>query len=832
MMKAHKRQFYSLATRLVTEYDLVVAENDRLRMVGHQDGEVNLRRRRHVDLTVDTGRDPSRPRDAFPNERVASKDKALRYSSKATSGTDLSEEGPAEGEEVVPRERTGGATPPESPRRAVNFISLGDTSANVLEWGGSSGSDACLAKRPYAAGESGCARSDGDSPVSTGSPSQGANAPGSLDGDRIGAVISLDFEETLELLPAWAKATKRDNLKRNPTGNTSGTSPRRHSTMSNILGGTSDSLIGAVRAGDALRDKGLLQKCVLNPNRAACISWEVLTAGVMIYDLFMIPFRAFELPDLVFLQVASMATTVIWTIDILVTFFKGYEDQGVIEMRPKRIAIKYMKSWLVLDASIVLADWALVLLTLNFIPARTLRSIRIVRILRLLRLARLAKQTSRLMQLKEIISTEIDSDNILAIMSIFGLLIFLWMINHFIACGWYLIGTTDSVRPDGEEAWVEVFIQDQRPGWAYAYLTSLHWSLTQFTPASMEIYPRNYPERLYNIVIIFFGLIMFSTFISSMTNTMTYLRQLTFERRKQEQDLKRYMSENGVSLELGNGITSFLKSNAQKARQRLHMTEIDAFKTLPPNLSVRLRCEVYAPVITSHSLLLKYSETDEITFNNICNLAMSEKSMSRGKELFRLGGKGSAMYFVNFGSLNYELGYQKGEPTSVEQGRWVSEAVLWVRWEHRGRMTASSTVCELMELNAAEFGTIMNASDIKNQTRKYARSFAEHAASIGSANITDLWGEQDVIKEMTKAAFARPELSENDVEQVGKLVMIWGNGNADSITLERWVFLAWKHCLPRYLNRKAGRRGSVLSLLLQPGGLGQLFRRLFRRQRE
>merc|ERR1719217_1561451 len=91
------------------------------------------------------------------------------------------------------------------------------------------------------------------------------------------------------------------------------------------------------------------------------------------------------------------------------------------------------------------------------------------------------------------------------------------LICHIIACIWFAIGRS---RHHG---WVDHFkVVDRDTG--YQYATSLHWSLTQFAPASMEVSPRTADERVFNIIMILFGLVIFSSFISSVTAAATQFR--------------------------------------------------------------------------------------------------------------------------------------------------------------------------------------------------------------------------------------------------------------------------------------------------------------------
>merc|ERR1719276_124906 len=89
------------------------------------------------------------------------------------------------------------------------------------------------------------------------------------------------------------------------------------------------------------------------------------------------------------------------------------------------------------------------------------------------------------------------------------------------ACVWFLIGTA----VNGPTTWVRHYkLQDQGCGVQYIY--SLHWSLTQFTPASMRVGPQNSLERTFNVVLIICAMVYFSTFVGGITADMTRLRSI------------------------------------------------------------------------------------------------------------------------------------------------------------------------------------------------------------------------------------------------------------------------------------------------------------------
>merc|ERR1719238_1588509 len=92
--------------------------------------------------------------------------------------------------------------------------------------------------------------------------------------------------------------------------------------------------------------------------------------------------------------------------------------------------------------------------------------------------------------------------------------------NHVMACAWYFVGRT--TMEAHVRNWIEVAGVDTEP-LAYKYTTSMHWSMTQFTPASMDVSARNTPERIFSIVVLFFAMVAFSSIVGNITASMNSL---------------------------------------------------------------------------------------------------------------------------------------------------------------------------------------------------------------------------------------------------------------------------------------------------------------------
>merc|ERR1712151_1075179 len=94
---------------------------------------------------------------------------------------------------------------------------------------------------------------------------------------------------------------------------------------------------------------------------------------------------------------------------------------------------------------------------------------------------------------------------------------------------------------------------------------------------------------------------------------------------------------------------------------------------------------------------------------------------SMGDVIFHFGEVADHMIIISLGLVKYSWGEDKQEHLGV--GRWLSEAVLWLHWAHRGALVAQEdTRCS--NLNAEAFQQIVNQFELASiDPKKYAAAF-------------------------------------------------------------------------------------------------------------
>ncbi|CAE7555023.1 eag [Symbiodinium sp. CCMP2592] len=184
----------------------------------------------------------------------------------------------------------------------------------------------------------------------------------------------------------------------------------------------------------------------------------------------------------------------------------------------------------------------------------------------------------------------------------------------------------------------------------------MHWSLTQFTPASMEISARNTGERVFSIMILFFALIVFSSVIGQVTSSMMSLQNMQASSRKQFWLLRRFLNARKVPKKSRSRIIRFLEQRVPKESQKVQQRDIKILSLLSEPLKDLLAWELHRRLLGRHRLFYILHGAIEAMMMRVCSVAVSESTLAEQDELFRAGESASHMTFVLSGHFHYQPG--------------------------------------------------------------------------------------------------------------------------------------------------------------------------------
>mmetsp|Transcript_99727 Transcript_99727/g.251587 ORF Transcript_99727/g.251587 Transcript_99727/m.251587 type:complete len:435 (-) Transcript_99727:107-1411(-) len=365
----------------------------------------------------------------------------------------------------------------------------------------------------------------------------------------------------------------------------------------------------------------------------------------------------------------------------------------------------------------------------------------------------------------------INSEYILTLIGLFRLVVLIVFINHYLACVWYWIS---QATPSDLPSWSQEFLAKKGiDDLGMSYLTSLHWSLTQFTPASMEVYPQNFQERFFNVVVIIMALVIFSSFVSSITSAMTHIRNINAKRVKRDSEIRRYFQENSISHGLASRVWRFVRySNAMYGR-KLRAEELPFLQQLPKKLQDDLKVEVYGPIVLHHPVFQGCHQVAPNAIKKILRKGVTEVTLKSGQELRAIYEEKATtskkhahrcevkrLLFVIFGTLEYHCDDSEDHEAKVVQGEWALEGALWLENPTiEGRFIAAAGGCDLLLLSAEVFLNVAKENhELLARLKKYANLFTQLYNDEREALFQDLDGDVLVndpatIDELASACF-------------------------------------------------------------------------------
>lgn len=488
---------------------------------------------------------------------------------------------------------------------------------------------------------------------------------------------------------------------------------------------------------------------LLTPSNPKRMLWDIFGMMLLAYDVVVIPLGAFFAESTPFLDIMEWVTLLFWTGDIVMSLITGFISEGVLVMIPEKIFVNYIKTWFILDLIVVGPDWTFTILMLvsagdedvggSGNVSKLFRSLRMVRTMRLLRIVKLKRIIA---MAKDMITSEF----VFIVLNILKLIVMLLLVNHFIAAAWYSIGKSVS-SPN----WVDEHgFTNSDAG--YAYLTSLHWSLTQFTPGSMHVQPVNSLERIFALTVLVSGLVLFAGFISSVTASLTQLRAMQDDKAKQFWLLRRYLSQRNVPMALSYKILRYIEYALKGAQDMVPESRVTVLSALTAQLRDELRYVTSFTCMKSHAVFHYLAWTQESLMHRMTRLVLSEQSYASDDPVIAPREPGDHMFWVLHGAITYISDHVDGQegvggldfngfvgvPSegsdichTLSHEDYLCEVCLWVGQYAYFGSAYSKSMTRAITIEAAGFGELVSKEpSVLATTASYAREFVAWVQEI------------------------------------------------------------------------------------------------------
>jgi len=367
-----------------------------------------------------------------------------------------------------------------------------------------------------------------------------------------------------------------------------------------------------------------------------------------------------------------------------------------------------------------------------------------------LRLLRLLK----LQQLLEKAYDFVDSEYTFIVFNMIRLVLVILMLNHIVACFWYLVGKAEMNA--GQANW----LQDSGNGlrffpasFAWKYTTALHWSLTQFTPASMDVVARSVAERGMSIAVVFVALLAFSSVVGNVTASMTALRTLGGDLKKEFWNLRRYLKLKEVDAVTRFRILKYLEHHTSAKQAVIDPDKINILKFLSEPLQDLLAYEINARILRHHPFFKELNAMVRPMMLKMCRSELEFVHYAAEDHVFRSGETAERIWFVKSGLLEYTdcgAASVKADKHLSEEDS-ICEPTLFTVWQHMGELQADAP-SECIGLKASSFSAVMRTHPLPyHYCQRYATLLVAYLNSTDPRRISDLSPSSDFYPDALKA---------------------------------------------------------------------------------
>eukprot|EP00927_Polykrikos_kofoidii_P061179 TRINITY_DN56046_c0_g1_i1.p1 TRINITY_DN56046_c0_g1~~TRINITY_DN56046_c0_g1_i1.p1 ORF type:complete len:912 (+),score=104.57 TRINITY_DN56046_c0_g1_i1:92-2737(+) len=548
---------------------------------------------------------------------------------------------------------------------------------------------------------------------------------------------------------------------------------------------------------------------ILHPNSRLRVVIDVLTMIVVIYEMVTIPMGSFEevtVDKSVFVRRVSALTTIFWLFELFTQFCFGFwTDEDAIEMRICNIAKRYTRSgWFYVDVLLVLIDLLLFMMYQKYsYIVRMARFTRVARIFRLLKVARFM-HVSRLFKLKKIlgeVSDLVSSNVVFTGLRILEGIVKIVLFCHIIGCAWYALGK-NNVFTGSSLTWIEELRQKREfdnDTWVYWYLVCIYFAFSIFTPAAppLGISPVNLPEQLFMVISFLTGVVVFTTFASSVTSTIVLLKSQKMTNAKQELLLRQFISDHGVSSILASRILRCIRERSSSGRVITLEADLHILHDLPKDIIRSLRFEVYHRAIVLHPFFRHFRADHLALLRHLSQNGVTQRVYRKGDLVFKDREPATHMMFIypahtpgshrivlrfdgqrikedriseSFDSTIARERFVPDCQRFLHEEEWFGETALWLAdnageairgafrpWRREGYVECLQRCC-LSLLCGTEFRRVVSMDeDLLRLCRGYAREFKQLLDSIAGSR--DIWRDSTVSEQLIANAQSEVLLS-------------------------------------------------------------------------
>ncbi|MBL8032715.1 MAG: ion transporter [Leptospiraceae bacterium] len=425
--------------------------------------------------------------------------------------------------------------------------------------------------------------------------------------------------------------------------------------------------------------------------------FDALLLIVTLFAALEVPLHlALKYPAPDWVKIINLFYPVIFSIDIIVTFFTSITVDGEEVTSKKKIAIKYLRSWFIVDLIAAtpfdlifsggwLSEASNAARSLRLFSPRYIQILLQVRMLRLYHIFPFLEKTRK----KELFNP--------GIVRLFFTIFVVLIIAHWVSCGWLALGKID----DKLDHYTN-------------YLKALYWTMTTITTIGYgDITPSTNPQTIYTMFVQLTGAGMYGYIIGNLASMLANSDLARTQFRAKMEKIQTFMQYRDVPNDLQDSIRTYYD---YLWNNRRGFDESSVLEDLPSSLKLQVALHLNRDIIEKVPMFK--GAPDDLIRQIVLNLKPA--LYTPGDYIFRKGDMGDQMYFISRGRVEIVSEDGKTVFATLSDGSFFGEIALLFSSERTASVRAAD-YCDLYTLDKFTFDSVLaKFPDIAHQVQTMA----------------------------------------------------------------------------------------------------------------
>eukprot|EP00347_Sterkiella_histriomuscorum_P007191 403349915 len=359
--------------------------------------------------------------------------------------------------------------------------------------------------------------------------------------------------------------------------------------------------------------------------------WDVIGMAMIVYQAIMIPYRlSFGDAAEGALEVFEYIMDSYFLIDIALSFFTGYYNQGQLIMNKRLIIVNYLKTWFVIDlVSSFPYTWIFDNLQANDNSDYSQTNFQAPQLLRLIR----------------IFEELLMNDGFTLLVDFCKLFVIMFFIIHWLGCFFFAIGSYEAGY--GSDSWLRLASLDKTNDYQVQYITSVYWAfLTMATIGYGDIFPVTPLEKCYVMVCMIIACAVFAYLVGYIGSILDKSETVIQEFKIKALQIKQFMSFHNLPANFKNQVKRYLDYVVEYKRQ-YKMEEEEVLEMLSEGLRFELIIHLNGKMLHNTAIFKNF----DIQFLSELTFILKKETLSDDYKLFDEGDHGNTLYFITKGSI-------------------------------------------------------------------------------------------------------------------------------------------------------------------------------------